>query len=96
MPKKTRKQKEHARLRRQKEHALLGVNSGSERAVKREFEFDFNSLDLGVIKKSDFKKVDNSFYSYTNSFVKRDLTKTVIIATGILVFEIMIYWAWFK
>lgn len=96
MPKKTRKQKEHARLLHQKERVSVASSNSPERAVKREFEFDFNSLDLKNTKKSNFKKVDNSFYSSANSFVKRDLTRTIIIATGILFFEIVIYWAWFK
>lgn len=89
MPKKTRKQKERSTKRRQEQ-------TQSQSHVKREFEFNFKTSDLNFPKKTDFKKVDNSFYSYDTSFIIRDLTRTLLLACGILVLEVMIYLAWFK
>jgi hypothetical protein len=89
MARKTRRQKERAVKRRLQEQSMPGV-------VKREFEFEFKSSDSKLNNFSNFKQVDKSFYSEDISFITRDLTKTVILAVGILTLEIMIYWAWFK
>ena len=89
MPRKTRKQK----LRAAKRTHSIGTNT---MPVKREFEFSFEASDLGTTDFPNFKKNDNSFYSQSNRFVVRDLIRTIILAVGILAFEIMIYWSWFK
>ncbi len=89
MPRKTKKQKERTSKR-------INKPGGAQEPVNREFEFTFKSNGKRFVENFKFKKDDNSLYSADTRFTKRDLLKTIILAGGILLLEMMIYWAWFK
>ncbi len=87
MPRKTRKQKVKARERAE------STPSGS---GKREFTFSFNEAISTSFISEPPKSSDLSRQTVDVSFVPSDLIKTLVLALGLFVLELVLYFVWFK
>lgn len=93
MPRKTRKAKEKARQRRLSPAApdIAGMES-----VKGEFEFSFSPQKLASNKNSRQERHDKSIRLDGVGTTRRDLLKTVVLASIIFGLEFVIYSSWFR
>jgi hypothetical protein len=93
MPRKTRRQKEKTKERR----SLGGIpdRTGTS-TVKGEFEFSFSPEKLALSRSSKQERSDKSVRLESAGTTRRDLLKTVLLATVIFVLEFVIYSRWFK
>lgn len=96
MPRKTRKQKEKAQQRRHEELASKPVLSPTEGLVNREFTFSFDGSASTKLTAEPVKSSDLSRQTIGVRFELSDLVKTLVLATGVFVLELVIYFAWFS
>lgn len=94
MPRKTRKQKERSHRRRSlAPEDAAGVNSG---VVKREFTFSFDEATSTNYVMQKAENSDLSRQTIDVRFELSDLIKTLALASGVFVLELVIYFAWFE
>ena len=78
MPRKTRKQKERAKIH----------------LVKREFIFSFDGATSTKLTTEPVKNSDLSRQTIDVRFELSDLIKTLMLAIGVFVLELVIYFVW--